>query len=235
MFCHCCAPGLNLLDRLEHNADHDDQARSSERYGSVEHASEEERKNTDDRKADRADENDVVEDPVQIIARRLAGTNTRNEAAALFQIISNLQRIESDRRIEVCEENKQSNIYDQSQCVFDLSGIAPVGRGKIAENLRPDSCSFVTGQCGDDHRELHKGGSEDDGHNASRVNLERYHGVSASDKSSSLDLLGVLYRNPSLGIVKDDYHNNHKHDDSNDDHCSDRADRNGLSDHELRE
>ena len=96
--------GLNLLDRLEHNADHDDQARSSERYGSVEHASEEKRKNTDDRKADRADEDDVVEDPAQIIARRLAGTDTRDEAAALFQVICNLQRIECDRCIEVCEE-----------------------------------------------------------------------------------------------------------------------------------
>ena len=43
--------GFDLLDRLEHDAHDDDQAGSSKAYRSIEHAPEDERKNTDDRKA----------------------------------------------------------------------------------------------------------------------------------------------------------------------------------------
>ena len=119
--------GFDLLDRLEHNAHDDDQAGSSKAYRSVEYASEDERKNTDDRKTDRADKDDVVQNPVEVITRRLAGTDTRDKASALLQIVGNLQRIERNGCIEVCEEDQHSNIYKQSKRIFDLAGIAPVG------------------------------------------------------------------------------------------------------------
>ena len=107
--------GLDLLDRLKHNADHDDQAGSSEGYGSAEHASEEEGEDTDDRKTDRSDKDDIIQDSVKILTCRFAGTDTRDETSALFQIVCNLQRIESDRRIEVREEDQQYYIYDKTE------------------------------------------------------------------------------------------------------------------------
>ena len=107
--------GLDLFDRFKHNTDNDDQARSSERYRSAEHASEEEGEDTDDRKTDRADENDVVQDSVKILARRLAGTDTRDKTSALFQIVCNLQRVEGDRCIKVCEEDQHNNVYKQAK------------------------------------------------------------------------------------------------------------------------
>ena len=106
--------GLDLLDRLKHYAYHDDQARPSEGYGSVEHAPENERKDSDDRKADRTDKDNVVQDPVQVFGCGLARTDTGYKAAALFQIVSDLDRIKCDRRIEVREEYEQYDIYEES-------------------------------------------------------------------------------------------------------------------------
>ena len=73
--------GLNLLDGLEHNTDDDDQAGTAERHVGVEHAAEEERQDAHDRQTGCTDENDIVENPVQIFARRLTGTDARDKAA----------------------------------------------------------------------------------------------------------------------------------------------------------
>ena len=93
--------GLDLLDRLKYNADHDDQAGSSKGYGSAEHASEEEGEDTDDRKSDSADKDDIVQDSVKILTRRFAGADTRDKTSALFQIVCTLRRVEGDRCIKV--------------------------------------------------------------------------------------------------------------------------------------
>ena len=226
---------LNLFDRLKHNAYHDDQARPSERYRSVEHAPEDEGKDADDRKSDRADKDNVIQDPVQVIARGLARTDSGDKAAALFQVVSNLKRIKCDRRVKIRKEYQQYDIHEKSDRIFDLGGIAPVGGGEVTENFRPDSSPLITGQRGDNYREFHERGCEDDRHNARCIYLERYNGIRSADKSSSLDLLSVLYRDPSLSVIEDDDQDDHQDDDRDNDHCCDRADGDRLTKYELRE
>ena len=45
------------------------------------------------------------------------------------------------------------------------------------------------------------GGSEDDGHNARHIDLDRNEGLLTADHLSALDLLGVLNRNLALGVL----------------------------------
>jgi hypothetical protein len=102
--------GFNLLDGLKHNTYYDDQACSSKGDRGIEDTSENERKNADDRQADCADENNVIQDPAQIFACRLSGTDTRDKAAVLLEIVRNFDRVEGDRGIEICEENKKDDV-----------------------------------------------------------------------------------------------------------------------------
>ena len=106
---------FDLFDGLQHDTDNDDQAGSSERDRSIEDAAENERKDADDGQADCADENDVVQDPVQILAGGLARADAGDKAAALLEVVRDLDRIESDRCVELRKEDQKDNIEHKSQ------------------------------------------------------------------------------------------------------------------------
>lgn len=107
--------GFDLLDRLKHDTDNDDQAGSSKGDRGIEETSENERKDADHGQADRTNENNVIENPVQVLAGGSAGTDTRDKSAALLQIVRDLDRIESDRCVEIRKEDQKDNIEHKSQ------------------------------------------------------------------------------------------------------------------------
>ena len=106
--------GLDLLDGLKHDTYNDDQACSAERDRSVEEASENEGKDSHHGQTNCTDENNIIQDPVQVLAGGPAGTDTRDKAAALLEVVRDLDRVEGDRSVEICEEHQKKDVEQKT-------------------------------------------------------------------------------------------------------------------------
>src|SRR5947209_17651809 len=98
--------GLDLLERVEADADDDEEARSAEEAGEVRRDAEadhERGKNRDDRQEDGARERDLRQDIVDKIARVLSGAYAGDEPTLLLHRLGDVFRIERDRGIEIGE------------------------------------------------------------------------------------------------------------------------------------
>src|SRR5207248_10152267 len=78
----------------------------------------------DDRKIDRADHRDARQHVIDVFRGALAGTNARDEAAMLLEIIGGLSRVEHDRGVKEREEHDQREVKYQEQrpAVAELRG-----------------------------------------------------------------------------------------------------------------
>ena len=175
----CQHHGFNLLQRFQNNTNYDDQRSAAEAETlNLEYAAAYDRDQSNDRKADRADEDDLVQNTGKVVDGRLAGTNTRNKSAALLQVAGNLYRIKGDACIEVCEEDDHYNIKQCTDRILDrepVTGkIKPVFGTAHIKHLAPESAVTVrelVKERGNNKRELEDGHSEDYRDNAGRVHL----------------------------------------------------------------
>ena len=104
--------GFNLFHCFKNNAHDNDKAGSCKGYGCAEHTIEYKRYYTDDCQTNRTDEDNVIQNPGQVLAGRLSGSDTGDKATLLFHVFCNLNRIEGNGCIEVCKEHNQYNIKE---------------------------------------------------------------------------------------------------------------------------
>ena len=163
--------GLYLFQSFQNYADNDNKAGSAEGNVRPEDTVEYKRQYADNGKTACADENNVVQDSVQIITGRLTRSDTGDKTALLFHIVRNLKGIEGNRCIEVGEEDHHYNIHDQSDGVYQFTGLAPVAGIQAAQDISPRTCSFVSGQLRNDDRNLQNRLREDNRDNTCGVYL----------------------------------------------------------------
>ena len=150
--------GLDLLEGLKDDTHNDDDRSSTKGNTCVEDTVENERDHHDDQQTDCSDKYCVIQNACQIISRGLARTDARNEAALFLDIVCNLDRVEGDRCVEICEENTKGYINHKSDTVYRLLRITPVGRIQRPQNLSANSRTAVhTGEACDNARHLHQG------------------------------------------------------------------------------
>ena len=92
--------GFQLACGLKRDADDDQQRGAAERDTAELTAGDDvgdERESGHDAKEERADERDSAEHLVDVVGSGLAGTDTRDEAAVLLQVVRNLNGVEGDR------------------------------------------------------------------------------------------------------------------------------------------
>ena len=140
---------------------------------------------SDDTQIDSTEEGDLVEHSSDKVACRLAGTESRDVAAVLLQVVGYLYGVELNCRVEVCEEDYQQEVSD---------GIADGGR----------ACPYavtVSGEACDGRRDGCDGLSEDDGENTAHIDLHGKVGALSAVHLTADYTLCVLYRDAALGVV----------------------------------
>ena len=103
---------LHLLDRVKRNTDDDDDRGAAQSHiGEVRgDRTDDQRYQSDDAEEYGTDEGNLAERLGDEVAGRLAGTEARDEAAVLLQVVGDLDRVELDGCIEVCK-------CEDQQCV----------------------------------------------------------------------------------------------------------------------
>ena len=103
---------FKLSYRIQRNADSDQEGRAAEvdalerRY----HHTDNGRQSRDQRQENRADDRNSRHHFVQIVFSCLARSDARDKAAVRFHVIRNFIRVESNARVEVCEEDDQDYV-----------------------------------------------------------------------------------------------------------------------------
>src|SRR5690606_30224287 len=104
---------LHLLDRIQPDADDDQQRRSAEEERlDVEPVEDPEGQQRDDREVDRARDGDPAEHVVDVLRRTRPRLDARDEGALLLQVLRQVDRVEDDGGVEVGEEDDQDRVQD---------------------------------------------------------------------------------------------------------------------------
>ena len=99
---------VHLLDRIQRDADDDQQRRAAEVERHVASARRDpDRQQRHRRQEERARQRDLRDDVVDVLGRLRARLHAGNEAALLLQVLRQVDRIEDDRRVEVREEQDE--------------------------------------------------------------------------------------------------------------------------------
>ena len=111
--------GLEGLDGLEGDADHDEHGRTADSQSAhpVEVAHDL-RQGSDDRQEDGAHQRDLVQHLGDEVRGGPAGTEAGDEAAVVLEVVGDLDGVELDRRIEIREAEDQQDVDD------DIQGLA---------------------------------------------------------------------------------------------------------------
>ena len=99
--------GFDLFDGLQYNTAYDDDGCSSEGYICTKIPVKEDWDDRDDTQANRAYEDDVSQNRLQILSGRLTRSDAGDEAALLLHIVGDLHGIKGDRCIEIGKEYYQ--------------------------------------------------------------------------------------------------------------------------------
>lgn len=104
---HC----LDLLHGVESDAYDDEQRRTAEVHTlDAGHPRHQVRQYGDEGKEDCACQRDSGQDTIQVVFGRLARTNTRDEAAVLFQILRNVRYLYGNRCVKVGKEQDEQRV-----------------------------------------------------------------------------------------------------------------------------
>ena len=109
--------GFDLLHRFDHDGHHDEQARATEaeraevRQGRRDHLW----RDRDDGQEQGARERDAAHDPREVVLRRPAGADARDEPAVLAQLFGRLVRLERERGVEVGEPDDQQEVRGRNR------------------------------------------------------------------------------------------------------------------------
>ena len=199
---------FELFIEFERYAYDDQHTRRAERVGHTDRLSErveaESRNYRYEREEQCAEQGNTAVYLRKIFAGRLAGSYALDRAAVLLQVSRNVYRIELYLRVEVCEEDYE----DKREYIVD--------RGACAEVLHVEQhYRVVLREEGEDHlREHQERRSEDDGHNAARIDLHRDVGGLTAVHLVTFDLLCVVYLYPAFAAVdKDDEQEHNQYED----------------------
>ena len=134
-----------------------------------------------------------------MLGRLAAGPDPGDEAAVLLHVVGGVDRVEGDRVVEVGEPDDQQEVGD------DVERVA-AGAG---EPLHEVGQPVPVHDRGQQHRDVEQAGGEDDRDDAGLVDLEGDVGRLAAVHPPPHHPLGVLHRDPALGLLDED----HGHDD----------------------
>src|SRR5438034_441398 len=107
---------FDLLQCIERNADHNEQACSAEELcetGCYSESSYKGRQNSNDGKENSSRQCEMRQNIIDIIRSISSRTNTRNKSALLLHRIGNIARIECNCRIEIGEDHDHYSEYDR--------------------------------------------------------------------------------------------------------------------------
>ena len=183
---------LQCLHGLQRNADHDDDGSTAD--GQVLHGSHDVPGNDgqqgNDGQIHGAKYHDLVDDLLDEVGSGLAGTEARNEAAVLLQVVGNLHGIVLDGGVEPAEEEDQQEVED---------GIGPaIGTPDVGVHPAvqvPAEQGIERSRHGADRL------GEDDGHDAGHGHLDGHIGVLTAIDLPANHTLCVLDGNTALGVV----------------------------------
>src|SRR3984957_18301601 len=102
--------GLELLHRFERYADHDQDRGTTEVEILVCACNQDRRYRSDGRQEEGTRECQSREDPVEEFRGRAPWTHTRYEATVLLQIVSLIDRVEGDGRVEVGKDHDEDRL-----------------------------------------------------------------------------------------------------------------------------
>ena len=184
---------LQGADCLKCNADNDYDGGAAKGHagegGRLAEVSDENRHNSDDAKVDGAEEGDLVKHLLDELAGGLAGTEARDVAAVLLQIIGHFNRVELDGRVEIGKEEYQQEV-DHS-----------VGDGCGVKGLHKPAVRIASGERRNGGRQGCNGLGKDYGHDAGHVHLHGQMRALAAVHLAAHHALSVLDRDSALGVA----------------------------------
>src|SRR3954469_1487980 len=130
---------LDLLGGVETHTDEDEHGRAAEREGLAgagaaagKEGQRDDRQDGDGRQVERTRQRDPRQDVLEVLRRRTARSDARDEAAVLAHVVADLDRVERDRDIEVREEDGEQAVGED---VRPLRALGEVRRDKGRQPL----------------------------------------------------------------------------------------------------
>ena len=185
---------LDFTRRFKDNSNYYEERRTTERYRTelvVENDVYYERYYRYDTKEKCSDKSNSVKNLRYIIGGGLTGTDTRNKAAVLLQVIRYLDRIEGNENVEVSEKYDE---YEEQYYVYPR-----IIRKEIKE-LLPEATRLGSYYHFDGTRKRDYGVCEDYRHNATHIELYGESCALSAVHLTSDDLLCVLNRQTAFAV-----------------------------------
>src|SRR3954463_10482829 len=207
---------LDLLGGVETHTDEDEHGGAAERErlagacgAAWQECQRDDRQRGARRQVERPGQRDPRQDVLEVLRRRTARSDARDEAAVLAHVVADLDRVERDRDVEVGEEDRQQPV---GQDVRPLGAAGEVGRDERRQPL-------VAGpDLGKQLREIEQRRREDDRDDTGLVDLQRDVGRCAAVHPPADHPFRVLHRDAALTLFheddrRDDHEPQHQHDD----------------------
>lgn len=183
---------FDLANRIERNADDDQQRRTTEIELDLEARDEDFGQNTNERNVYRTDDRHSAQCRIDIFRRRLSRTNSRDTRLILLEVIGDVDGIEDDSRIEEAEEDDETDIeQDMTPIAWDkrrLHALQPCLVGEHASYRR---------------REHQDRTGKNWRNNACRIELERQIRSLVRERIASNHTLGMLDGDAALGFFEE--------------------------------
>ena len=217
--------GLNLLQRVEDDTDHNQQGCAAEEVGELlvdtKHVADDGGQDGDDSEEEGTRKGDLRHDVINVLGGLFARFHTGDETAVLLQLLRNLLRVDGDSRIEIGEEDNHDEEHDV---------VSPT---VVVDEAIPETAGGDFGHIDEGEGQEHDGLREDDRHNAGRVHLEGEEVAGAAILLVADDSLSILNRNAARTLHEqdgeaDDEHQHNQFDDEDDGaavHFGDAGDR----------
>src|SRR5690606_35015141 len=184
---------FDLIDRFERDADANHQAGASKLEGHPEGLRDDSWDDTDDGHVDRSANSQPSHHRVKELSCLTPRADPWNVRLLLLEILRDIHRLKSDRRVEKAEEDDQEGKNGVKHPITTIEN--------AAEGLHPPDVHV--GQSGGKHQQRR---SKDRGDHAGHVDLERQvSGLTSVDPSRPLPTC-ILNRNTTLCLLEEDNH-----------------------------
>ena len=161
---------VKLVGNFDGHTDHNQNARRTEsrQHGDVQHLQEQSGDDCNNHQEECAEHCQAAALLLEVVRSGTTGTNTGNKSAVLLEIFGNLNRVEGDGGVEVSEAHDHDGI---KHIVNDYAGDIRGCRAEVSayKGIEPALGPELTDHAGN----LKNRHSEDQGHNAVCIRLER--------------------------------------------------------------
>src|SRR3989339_234505 len=206
--------GLDLPDQVERHANHDQQSGRPEplERSNVGQALNDRRNDRDQRQEKGPHQGQPGNNVFQVLGGRFSRPDPQDKSAVFFNVLGQIVRIERDRRVKVRKEKDQRKIKDHVQTAGRRNKLDQFLNGRIRDKLRHG------------RRKKQDRRSENDRNNSALIDPHRDVGGLPSVHLPSDDPLGVLHRDPALGLLdQDDSHDHYQERGQQDKHSEERS------------